>query len=160
MSVRQWLNNNPWVGIGVVAVLLIAAVLIVIDSLDAPSAEEQTGRGYFVNLQTGEIFADWLTRVPPFELEDGAMAVRAHVFSCDDCSPDQLFVGVYEKYPDKAIKEMKEKGLSRPGGDTLVSGDGKTWYHPRTDEATQLWVRAKARCDEQGQTATRCYADR
>jgi hypothetical protein len=120
--------------VGAVAVTLasLAVVLWALFGSTREVAAVESARGWFVELETGDLFVDDATREPPFE-HNGGTAVRAYVWTCDGCSESERFIAMYEK---------------RENGRILISTDGQQWVVSEPGgPSEQLWDQASRQCD-------------
>lgn len=66
----------------------------------------------YYDLSRGELFEDAADQMPPISrrLTGAPTAVRAHLFSCGECQPDEYFLGYLEKYSEGAKAALEEFG--------------------------------------------------
>jgi hypothetical protein len=97
-DLRRWINKSPWV-VGIFAALSVAMVIFMVWRTSPPSSSP--GKAFYSIDDGLTYFSDSPERLPPFDY-DGKVAVRAHVFKCND---GKKFVGYLERYtePAKAI---------------------------------------------------------
>lgn len=156
-NVRDWINNNsPTVTVGAVAIMLAALAFIVMRSQRNPPGEP--GQAYYYDTVTKEVFSDVTTKVAPFTRENGNIAVRAHYFTCGECTPKTVeeggerFIGYYEKYTDEVKAKLDEKGgesfmiyeMAFQG--RLYSNDGETWVAADQPEGTAITSALQSKC--------------
>ncbi len=90
MGLREKLNENPWIGIGVPVAIVIVAVFFLTRQILGPSQLEGiSSKAYFTtdDTATGQaavnsLFAASVSNVPPFD-HGGKPAYRAVCFSCN-----------------------------------------------------------------------------
>ncbi len=109
---RQWLNENPRAaGAVAVAVVAIAAGAVVLTTMR--SAAQQ--REYFWNIDTGEVERVAYGQHPPIFNEQGHQLVRAYVYSCGRCTPQQWQVLRLERYPRAVLDRIRRLEAEAPG---------------------------------------------
>ncbi len=107
MGIRETISQNPMIGIGIVVVV---AVIVVWTQL--PGAKEpgtNVSQTYFYNLESGEIVMMPTGTRPPATTESGQQAVKAHVYSCGECTADQWFYYL-ESLTDDAKAALENVG--------------------------------------------------
>lgn len=112
MGVREKLNQNPSVAIGLVGVVIVfAAVLVFLQlrSTGAAPAAGNVGKVFFTNDDGKTWFIDDAKNIPPFQ-KDGKEVVRAYVYRTGDGTE---FVGFLERYSPEG-KQILDKALSLP----------------------------------------------
>lgn len=122
-SFRDWANRNSAVAtIAAVAVLVVALVILVSSGSGGPSA---SGDAYFYDVETGETFVGDATAIPPIQSPDGNEAVRAHFYTCTECTEEARFLGYYEKYTAEAKKAIEEAQQSSSSSDPEQSSEAE-----------------------------------
>jgi len=113
VSLRETLQKNPGVTVGVLLLVLAAAIGAIV---------MQTGRGgpgvatfersvYFYDVATGDLFADSNAYLPPHVAPSGNEAVLAIVYACGDCDDDELrSIARLIKYTDDAKQKLTAAG--------------------------------------------------
>ena len=123
LAVRGWVNKNPRIIIGVMCVSVFVLLLIVIDlsSGGEDVKVEDYKKGWFYDLNAGELFTAKSDLVPPIEAPSGPLpngepaGVRAYVFSfAYEPNESNRFVGFLETTDPNYHKEDAESG--KPGG--------------------------------------------
>ena len=132
MGLRDRLNDNPRIAVGVLGTVVLAAIVFIAMQV---LASRRTIRSdlpdSFYTVDDGQsFFVANSANFPPFDHE-GKPAVQAHVYECGG----QRFVGYLERYTPEAHKAMIEnratpqhqiygRELKKPGEKTWVkSGD-------------------------------------
>lgn len=143
MNVRQWLRDNPNAAAVVVALLLagaIGAMVLQTRDLSEPQA-------YFMDLGTGELFTHPRHAVPPVPAPSGDRGVRARLFSCGACEPNEWF-GYLETYTEQARRLYEEEGIVSDGeGDFLLRDlQGDHWVPEDSEDAEVIRAAASTPC--------------
>lgn len=113
MGIRQTLNENPAVSIGITAGIILIAIIIIVWEMMPSRGGAAAGRQQFYTDDDGKTwFADDATKIPPFKDKDGKMAVKAVLFRCKGSKP---FVAYLEQFSPEGVKKM-EQARSQPGG--------------------------------------------
>lgn len=111
MSLREWVNNNSMVGTILAVVVLAVALGVVALQFRGPGPGTET-QVYFWDMETGELFAGGANEAPPIEAPSGGEGVRAHLFSCGACTPEEWF-GYLERHTEEA-RRLQEDRTVRP----------------------------------------------
>ena len=116
MSLREKINQDPKLGIGIgAAILVIAVVFIVVQSRGGKKQvlpPDDTTKGYFTDDDGATTFVADLTNVPPFD-HNGKTAVRVKMFVAAN---GQKFIGWLEQY-DAATKKKLDARLDANKGE-------------------------------------------
>ncbi len=135
MSLRETLNNNPRI---VAGLLLIAATALIL-------ALSFTGRDrglrdvvevYYYDLEKEQLF---IARTDEDPAAGRGEVVRARVYGCGGCGPDQRFVGYL-------IDEQAR----------IRAVDGQRWVSPRSEAGDRIRQRPIQRCRAEGTRAVEC----
>lgn len=168
-SFRDWANRNSAVAtIAAVAILVVALVMLVSSGGGGPTA---SGNAYFYDLETGEVFVGDATAIPPIQSPAGNQAVRAHFYTCTECTEEARFLGYYEKYTDEAKKAIEEAQQSSGSGEAgseaemrayeasmsgmLYSEDGENWQRSQGPGGAGPQQKLQEKCGE-GQRLKYC----
>jgi hypothetical protein len=164
---REWINNNSaTVTIGAVVALVVA--LGVWYWQQRPTREAIVVRQvYFYDLDKGELLTLPRDQVPPARTKSGeGKGVRAYVYSCGECTKEQMFIGYLERYPDDARQELLSRRANpqanSPSGrsieeleDTrLVAAeedakDPAKWFALNTPEAVEIRNYFRTKCKDE-----------
>jgi len=192
LKVREWLNKNSAPVTIVSIFLLIMALGAIVWQMKPTQYEYEPVDVWYYDLNTGELFPEKSNRIPPVETPSGPVGsqdmpagVRAYVFSCGECTRDEMYIGWLEMF----TKEAKEKiEATRQGGEDgeYVPDDmmmmeemmweegqliqaGKTldveeelksgWVSQNSDPAFMIMEVAQGRCGEERYPQT-CLPDR
>lgn len=101
MGIRDALNKNPLIVVGLVVVLVIVAIWAVSSSTSGPEGVPET----YYTIDEGKTWFGLDTQEAPPFAHDGGQAVRAHLYKCGDGEP---FVGFLEQYSADAKAVLKE----------------------------------------------------
>lgn len=144
MSIRDQIQN-PAVGITVAVIGLAAATLFTL--IGGGETIEVKKAIYFYDLDTKTLYGIATTDhpVPPVVAPSGGEGVRAKVYSCGNCDDEsKYFVGLLEKYSDKAKKAIEEKSENaddlRSQGLLVSLPDGQKWESANDDEGSKIIV--------------------
>src|SRR5687768_3923032 len=106
---RDWMNQNSAIVTILAVVILLGAVAFMV-SRKMNKGGGPVGEAWYYDTVSNEFFTDVTTKVAPFKRENGNEAVRAHFFTCGECTPKtkdeggERFIGYYEKYTDEVRK--------------------------------------------------------
>src|SRR5690242_16024129 len=103
MSIRQTLNQNRALGLGIAAVVLLAAGVLVYRQLAATSEPAAPTRAFYTEDNGKTSFVDDINKLSPFD-HNGKPAYRAAVFQC---AQGHRFVGLIYRHNDAGRKEMQ-----------------------------------------------------
>jgi hypothetical protein len=105
MSIRQKLNDNPALGVGITAVIIVIALIIIWTQVSGGNGTELVSEKAFYTLDDGKTyFKDDMDKAVPFD-KDGQKALRAFVYKCGDGEP---FVGIVGRHTSVGQKEMAD----------------------------------------------------
>lgn len=150
MRVREWMNNNSVVVTILAAVILVAALGLVVMQFQGPTYVPPNV--YYWNLDTNEVFVQRADAVPPIQAPNGGEGVRAYLFSCGECSPDQWF-GYLQKFDEegKRLQEQGEVLLEEEDHLLVRSLEGGDWVPIFSAEGTRIHdVITTRECDGAG----------
>ena len=82
MGVRERLNDNPRIAVGVAAAILVVTCTVVALQFSGASTGEPSSSAFFTTDDGKTWFVDDATKLAPFQ-RDGKEAVRAYVFECN-----------------------------------------------------------------------------
>jgi hypothetical protein len=153
---REWMNNNsPVVTVASVVILICAiAFLVMRTQRRGPGAP---GQAWYYDTVSSEYFQDKTTRIAPFKRENGNVAVRAHFFTCGECTVKtkeeggERFLGYFEKYTDEMRAKLQENSESFALYDMAFQGrlysvDGKTWVAAESEKGTKITSDLQQNC--------------
>lgn len=141
MMLREYLNHNPVVATVAVIFALLLALGVLTLILRGP-AEGVTPTVYYVDLETGDVFAGASTSPPP-ESPAGHEAAQAYMFSCNGCDDDQ------QRFLGYAVKAPPPRGIP---GEAAVSQDLRRWFAWDDERAAAIQT---VRCPD-GSRPQRC----
>jgi hypothetical protein len=108
MSLREKINKNPRVGVGVAAVVLVLAALSIAWQSGGPP--KPPGKGFYTTDDGKTYFTDEVYRATPFE-HDGKQAYGAIVLKC--ANGGEPFVAYVSRLGDRFLKEAKAMEAKR-----------------------------------------------
>jgi hypothetical protein len=123
------------------------------------SAPVGPGEAWYYDTKTKEYFKDVTTKVAPFNNDKGNESVRAHFFTCGDCTDEvgengasnKRFIGYYEKYTPEVKAKIEEKSDSfmiyeMAFQGRLYSKDGKKWVAADKPEGIAITSDLQKQC--------------
>ena len=165
MALRTWINSNPRLMIGVAAASVLLFLVIVIRQLMPGPARnvEEYEKGWFYDINKGELFAEKAELAGPIEAPSGPLpngkpaGVKAYVFSyAREPNESNRFIGFLEM-PDPNAEEKSESvkpgtgGAEQWGRGKLIRRvKDKKWY-PANSKGGQTILNEMLRPDESGQ---------
>ena len=126
---RRWLSFNSTLVTSASIVLLVAALITTMAHLE-PAKPLPGTQDYFYDLNTGQLFTDERTYIPPIEapsgplIENGVLTdkpagVRAYVYSCSNCeNRASRFIAYLETFSDHANALLSDRESVIPRGMT------------------------------------------
>lgn len=114
MGVREMLNRNRGVAVGVTVALLASAIISSIFMHEQSPPAPKT-RAYYTTDDGSTYFVDTIDKVVPFN-HDGKPAYRAYVYKCRDEKP---FVAYLERYTEEG--RVRLTNLRAGPSDTSVA---------------------------------------
>jgi hypothetical protein len=135
VGIRETLNRNPGVTIGVIIALLIFVVIVIIRSLSGGSSgvtADDSGKNFYSTDDGASYYTDDVSKLAPYT-KDGKQALRAYVFKCAD---GKMFVGFLERYTPKGLQMLTSKSGTVVGEDLITEVEVKK---PRTGDTG--WVK-------------------
>jgi len=152
-SLRDWVNNNSAaVTVGAVVVLIISLGVIISNS-GGRSTNIAPGEAWYYDTVTKEYFTGEATHIPPID-HNGNEAVRAHFFTCGQCTEEARFIGYFEKY----TAEAKSKIESNPEAMEMYyevefqgrlfseTGEPDTWVEAESPEGRMITQKLHTKC--------------
>jgi len=119
MGVRERLNNNPRVAIGVAAAIVVVTCTVVALQFSGASTGEPSASAFFTIDDGQTWFVDDAIKLAPFQ-RDGKEAVRAYVFECNGTR----FVNHLERFtPDG--RKAAETAIGAKGTEQAASVAGQ-----------------------------------
>lgn len=106
MGIRETLNKNQPLVIGIISVVIVGAIVSII--WQARSANSSHANVYYTVDDGQTLFADSNMKIAPFD-KDGKKAVRAHVFLCGG----KRVVGYLSRYSEDALKTLEDVKIAR-----------------------------------------------
>jgi hypothetical protein len=155
---RDWMNNNSSI-VTVVSVVILLGALAFIVTRGRRGGGGGPGEAYYYDTVANEYFTDVTTKVAPFNNNKGNESVRAHFFTCAECTTEigkdgksnQRFIGYYEKYTPEVKAKIEEKSDSfmiyeMAFQGRLYSKDGKKWVAADKPEGIQITSDLQKEC--------------
>jgi hypothetical protein len=140
MAVRQKLNENKKVGMGVGAAILIIAVGLMAFQLRRGNGNAVTApTSAFYTDDNGKTFFKDQIRIVPFD-HNGRQAYRADVFKCPD---GREFVGLIYRFTDSGRREMERylaSKVSDPDGSSRLSIEHRGMQVKPINAAEKAWT--------------------
>ena len=133
LAVREWINKNPRLIIGITCASVFVSLLVVIAQL-APEETVKTReykKVWFYDLNTGELFVARSEQIPPISAPSGPLpngepaGVRAYVFSfSNEPNESNRFIGFLE-IPDPQAKKDRAAPAEPGAGGAQRWGRGR-----------------------------------
>ena len=153
---RDWMNTHSAPVTVVMVVMLIGSVAFMV-SRGRGGGNNQAGEAWYYDTVSGDYFTESTTKIAPFKRENGNEAVRAHFFTCGECTPQtkeeggERFIGYYEKYTDEMRAKLQENTQAMMLYDMafqgrLYSRDGKKWIAAEEPEGTAITADLQQKC--------------
>lgn len=112
MSIRQYINDHPWLGpiVFVMAVISVGGYFYLRRASAAlpsrPRTLEESQHAFFYDISNGALFSASKFDIPPINTDSGELqpdqrptGVRARVFSCGSCEDEaSRFIGYLETF--------------------------------------------------------------
>lgn len=134
-------DHTPMVLASVIAVtLIVIGLLFATGQREVRTQPAFTARLHFIDLDTREVFAMELDKLPPLTLDDGRRAVIVHLFQCPHDPSREPIIDHYEKYTDEARHafDPEEPDAARPFVGRLVSEDLLLWYEANSEKGQAI----------------------
>lgn len=147
---------NPKVGIGIAAVVIVAAIgVFVMNSDDSNPDHRSNTKEWFYDLGDKKLFAVDASTPSPVEAPSGAKdadgdpgGVKAYVFGCGDCT--EHFIGYLMKYSaeGKKIMDSGVENANREAKKFIVfrSVEDGEWVSDVSEEGSKLVRAAVTKC--------------
>jgi hypothetical protein len=158
---RDWLNqNSAAVTVAALAVILIGLAVIIRSGMRTDhEASPNSSYAWYVDSVDGKLFAAE-NKAPPIKSADGHDAWRVRLYSCGNCTAQERFIGVYERFP-AAVHAHADRDLARNpdfAEHLEISRDAKTWYPAGSDQAARIMLQVLKRCP--GKRPINCVPDK
>jgi hypothetical protein len=105
MGIRETLNQNSSIGVGVMAGVIAVAGWFIVSSFRENATPKYGSVAYYSDDDGASFFADDAKLIPPFD-HHGKQAYKAYVFTCD--KGKTKWVGYLEGYLPDAKKKVEE----------------------------------------------------
>jgi len=145
MSVRSFLNNNPAVMTIAAIVVLLICLAVIYSNLTGSGGNRRIVDVYFYNIDTGDLYAEPANSIPPVDTDAGpGTGVRAHVYSCGSCTPDEWTIAYLEKFSDDARDAIVNNPESMEAAQAYDSGllvrglDDQEWVPVYSEQGMQV----------------------
>ena len=153
---RDWMNNNSSI-VTVASVVILIGALAFIVSRGRGGGGGAVGEAWYYDTVSNEYFTDKTTKIAPFNRENGNEAVRAHFFTCGECTEQlkdaggERFIGYYEKYTPEVKAKLEENSQSfmiyeMAFQGRLYSKDGKKWVAADKPEGITITSDLQKQC--------------
>lgn len=117
LAIREWINRNPKIIIGITGISVSVLLVILVDRLipnKAPKIEEYK-KAWFYDLNTGKLFVAESDEIPPIKAPSGELfegesaGVKAYLFSfSSEPNESSRFIGFLEKFTPEAKKHLSD----------------------------------------------------
>lgn len=143
MSIREKLNQNSTLATAGAAVLIVLALGAVAWQFWPAAGSEATLKRFYFTTDDGKtLFAEDITKVPPFK-QDGKDAYHAMVYKC---GWGKQFVGYLTRYTPEMKQRMEEAiaagrpldGQATVGGAEIKKPGEAEWVKATDDAATRV----------------------
>jgi len=133
INIREWINTNPRIIIGMTfaSVLILLVMVICMLMPEETIKVEEYDKEWFYDLNTGELFAAKSGLIPPIKAPSGPLlngepaGVRAYVFSySNEPNESNRFIGFLE-IPDPNAKDDKLLSLGSTATGAELWGQGR-----------------------------------
>jgi hypothetical protein len=156
------MNNNSAVVTIMAVVILILSLGFIIIQARPRSYTPRIVDVYYYDLGTGQTYLAKSNEIPPIPAPSGKLGVRAHVFSCGDCSnPSDHFIGWLEMYTREAKEQLTNPQPPDPNGppayDVWERGhlvrapDVDKWVPANGEEGFKIMEAMQTKCGSGGQ---------
>lgn len=160
MGIRQWASRAPQQATVVAIVLLIVALGSLAWQFRGTGAREHGV--WFWDVDAHRMFIGGGFQMSPITAPSGGEGVRAHLYSCEACTPDEWF-GFLQKYSDEYLRVV-EAGFGPDGlprgvdpadyafielrGDLIRPLEGGRWIPRNGAEGEDFQAEIRQRCGE------------
>lgn len=149
---RQWTNEHPKIVIPIVAAIVIVAIIWGVTVMRGPQPMDPGERdAFYYDLETREVFKAPADRIPPFERDNGHMAVRAVMYKEPGAPDEEAFVAYLQKLSAEA-RENPSMRYELPGEGLLIRRPDDDSWHPAVG---QYYEDILAELDERGAVRAR-----
>ena len=155
---RDWMNNNSSI-VTVASVVILLGALAFIVTRGHHRGGGGPGEAWYYDTKEKTYFKEKTTKVAPFDNDKGNQSVRAHFFTCGECTADigpdgnsgKRFIGYYEKYTPEVKAKIEEKSDSfmiyeMAFQGRLYSKDGQKWVAADKPEGIQITSDLQKQC--------------
>jgi len=149
---RQWSADNSRIVISVCTVVIILSLLLMGWQMRPVSGGPLPELAWYYDVETKKTFTDSSKLIPPIKSPEGNQSVLVYFYACGECSPDNRFVGFYEKYSEDDKKAIETSGLDMQHlaegstHESLISQDGSEWFPSGSAEAMAIRKKIDERC--------------
>ena len=139
MGIRQTLNENPSISIGVTAGIIVIALIIIIWELSGGSHSAATAapnKAFYSDDDGQTWFSDDSTKVPPYTDSKGKLAVSAKVFKCGNGQPFVLYLQRFTPEGRAKLESSKNPAMA-----SRALGGGMIQMTEVKKPGTRNWVK-------------------
>ena len=152
MGIREQLRN-PAVGGGIAVAFLLLAVFIMASSGGSGGGADAPSLQFYHDLNTGKLFESPAGNLLPVDAPSGALqggspsdiggkaGVRAHVYSCGECTESEVLVSYLEYYPESvwSLLDNGDREDRRKAENTrMISKPDGQWVAANSEEAKAI----------------------
>ena len=145
MGIRQTINQNPAITIGVASLVILVALFFTFRNafFGSGGGGVVEAKEFFSTDEGKTWFVDDATKVPPWQTDDGKTAVRVRVFKCGPSGKE--FVNHMERYPED-VKAQLEAAIEEGGrgADVIALQQQMEIKRPDTGRKKHKWVAISA----------------
>lgn len=150
------------------SVVVLSLIVIALQLRGPASGEPVVTEVFFFDLGSGKLFVGRSDQVPPIDAPSGKLGVRAFLFTCGKCTPDEWFVGYLQMYgpqEKKLIERATARDFQAPTedlamalseGEKIGRPDGSAWFAINSEQGRQLRDGIPLRCGGIEATVNTC----
>jgi hypothetical protein len=129
VGIREKINENPAIAtVGTIAVIVVALILIIYQLMDSNTSPQGPTKAYYTTDDSSPeaalsaLFADDISKFPPFKAPNGKDAFKAMIYTCD--GGKTKWIGYLERYTPEAQQAAEAAQKAIKGDDRVAVMNG------------------------------------
>ncbi|HEY8668627.1 MAG TPA: hypothetical protein VIL86_18415 [Tepidisphaeraceae bacterium] len=139
MSIRETINQEPALGVGLLVVILAVAGVFIWRQMRTQNAPPVVSNWFYYDITSKQLVVKPSGPPVSFKTPEGHMLILAHVYTCGDKS--KQFTAYYERYNPQSqamVDQAPHMGAQPGGAMSEVSRDLNEWVPISTPQGAAI----------------------